>query len=132
MHHIRSLLLALALGSPVVVAAADEEIRFKKGEASATVRGEVSAFIKSYTFRARKGQTISVNLEPAGGDRGMLTLSMSAFCGEQYGTPLFFDNVVRWNGTLPCNGDYGIDVTPSEEARAAKRVQRYTLTLTIR
>lgn len=121
-----------ALLAPLDVAAVAEEIRFNRGETSATVRGEVSAFIKSYTFRARAGQTISVSLEPVGGDRGMVALEMSAFCGEQYGTPLFFDKVLRWKGALPCNGNYGIDVTPSEAARAEKRVQRYALTITIR
>lgn len=131
MRQIRSTLLAVALGWPLSAAAADEEIRFKKGEASGTVHGQVSAFNKTYTFRARQGQHLTATLTPEGGDRGMLTLSLSKYCGEEYGAPLA-DDVLQWQGQLPCSDRYSIDVRPSEAARKAARVQRYSLTLTIR
>lgn len=122
--------LVLAWGT-YSAAAADDVIQFRKGETSGTVRGEVIQFNKTYLFRARKGQHITVTLAPAGGDKGMLTFTLNAYCGEEYGSPLA-DQVLRWQGMLPCSDRFSIDVSPSREAAEHKRVQPFVLTLAIR
>ncbi len=110
---------------------AQQDIRFAKGATTGTVRGDVTTTIKTWQFRAQKGQRINAALEPVGGDKGMLTMTVYAYCGEEYGRPLASD-ALRWEGELPCNDCYTIDVAPRADAMKAARIQRYTLTLTIR
>jgi hypothetical protein len=110
---------------------AQEDIRFAKGAVTGTVRGEITNTTKTWQFRAKKGQRITATLEPAGGDRGMLTMTVYAYCGEEFGKPLTSESL-RWEGELPCSDRYTIDVAPSADAMKAARIQRYTLTLTIR
>lgn len=112
-------------------ATAPDNIRFARGANSAGVSGQVSTFIKTWQFRAQKGQRITATLEPAGGDKGMLSMTLYAYCGEDYGSPLASE-VLRWEGQLPCSDRYTVDVAPSRSAMDAKRIQRYTLTLSIR
>lgn len=123
-----SALMVCVLSLP---AQADEWIQFKKGAFSATVRGQVSRYTQTYQFRARKGQTLAISLEPDGGDKGQLTLTVSAYCGEEYGRPLV-DLALQWHGTLPCSDRYSIDVTPVIEARERTRPQGYALTITLK
>jgi hypothetical protein len=128
----RWLLTCSLLACPLrMAAAADETILFKKGASSASVRGTVVRYTKTYQFRARKGQTMTVTLAPDGGDKGLLTVSVTAYCGEEYGAPLVIDTL-HWSGTLPCSDRYSIDVTPSREAQRDARALAYTLTLDIR
>lgn len=125
-------LLAVLLLAPLSVNGQDAgEIRFAKGADTGTVRGEVSKFRKTHVFRARQGQQLTATLAPESGDKGMLTMSLNKYCGEEYGAPLA-DDVLRWQGPLPCSDRYSIDIVPSAEAMKAGRLQRYTLTLTIR
>jgi hypothetical protein len=121
-------LLFLQLHAPVFAA---EEIRFDKGAVTGTVRGEVTSIIKTYQFRAQKGQRITVSLAPADSDKGTLTMTLYAYCGEEYGKPLVSDSI-RWEGQLPCTDRYTIDVAPNAQTMKLARVQRYALTLTIR
>ena len=125
-----ALMTALALYSPHTPATADEIIQFKKGTVSATVHGQVSRYTKTYQFRARQGQKLTISLAPDGGDKGMLTVSVNAYCGEEYGRPLV-DQALRWQGSLPCSDRYSVDVTPAVEARELMRAQNYALTITI-
>lgn len=125
-----TLITALALCALHSTASADEAIQFKKGAVSATVRGQVSRYTKTYQFRARQGQTLAIRVAPDGGDKGLLTLSVYAYCGEEYGRPLV-DQALQWKGTLPCNDRYSIDVTPAVEAREQMRVQGFAITITI-
>ncbi len=108
-----------------------EEIRFRPGEVTGTVRGTVSGTVKTWQFRARKDQLVTVTLAPAGGDKGMLTMTLYAYCGEEYGSPLNAEGL-RWQGRLPCADRYTVDVSPGTDAMREGRVQRYTLTLDIR
>ena len=124
------LLLPLLLWSLQAAAAVTDEIHFKKGEAMGTVRGQVTT-TKTYQFRARKGQSFTVNRAPDGGDKGNLTLTLYAYCGEEFGAPLVSESL-RWEGKLPCTDKYTVDVTPSREAMQAARSQRYALQVTIR
>jgi hypothetical protein len=128
----RLLLVPALLLCPLrTAAAADETIQFKKGATSATVRGTVVRFNKTYVFRARQGQNVTLTLAPDGGDKGMLTLSLYAYCGEAYGRPLV-DDTLRWQGALPCSDRYSIDVKASDEAQRDARALGYALTLSIR
>jgi hypothetical protein len=121
---------ALLLWQLYAPAFAQEEIRFNKGQTTGTVRGEITSTIKTWQFRAQKGQRIIVTLAPTGGDKGMLTMTLYAYCGEEYGKPLLSESL-HWKGQLPCNDRYTIDVAPSADAMKIARVQRYTLTVTI-
>lgn len=72
---IANMLLALLLMPLHMLAQNPAQIRFAKGAVSGAVRGEVSTTIKTYPFRAQKRQNVVAVLEPAGGDRGMLTMT---------------------------------------------------------
>jgi len=129
---LRSLLIPALLSWPLhTFAAGKEEIRFNKGEVTGTVRGEVTTTIKTWRFRAQKGQRITVSLTSADGNKSTLTMTLYAYCGEEYGKPLASE-ALRWEGALPCTDHYTIDVVPGAEAMKQARMQRYTLTLTIR
>ncbi len=121
---------ALLLWQLHTSAFAQEEIRFNKGLTTGTVRGEVTTTIKTWQFRAQKGQRITITLAPIGGDKGTLTMTLYAYCGEEYGKPLISESL-HWEGQLPCNDRYTIDVAPSVDAMKLARVQRYTLTVKI-
>lgn len=124
--------LAWLLAAPLPALAQDPgEIRFAKGAQTGTVAGEVTSTIKTYRFRARKDQHVTAVLEPTGGDKGALTMTLYRYCGEPYGAPLA-NEVLRWAGTLPCSDRYTIDVAPSPQAIKAARAQPFKLTLTIR
>ena len=130
MSFARTLLISALLLWPLHILAADAEIsRFKKGEVSGTVRGQVTGAIKTYQFRAREGQNIIVSLARDGGDRGTLTFTLYAYCGEEYGRPLVIESI-RWESSLPCTDRYTVDVAPSTEAM--QQAWRYALTVTIR
>ena len=130
MSFARTLLISALLLWPLHILAADAEIsRFKKGEVSGTVRGQVTGAIKTYQFRAREGQNIIVSLARDGGDRGTLTFTLYAYCGEEYGRPLVIESI-RWESSLPCTDRYIVDVAPSTEAM--QQAWRYALTVTIR
>jgi len=122
---------ALLLSQPHTPVFAAEEIRFNKGEVTGTMLGEVTTTIKTYQFRAQKGQRITVTLAPTGGDKDALTITLYAYCGEEFGKPLVSDSI-RWEGQLPCTDRYTIDVAPRMEAMKLARMQRYELTLAIR
>ena len=113
------------------VALALEDIRFKPGADTGTVRGEVTNAIKTYHFRAKQGQRITATLAPDGGDKGTLTMTLYAYCGEEFGKPLVSESL-RWEGQLPCTDRYTIDVAPSTDAMKQARAQPYALTLTVR
>lgn len=115
----------------LVFAQGAEEIRFRPGEVTGTVRGTVTGAVKSWQFRARKDQQVTVTLAPVGGDKGTLTMTVYAYCGEEYGAPLNAEGL-RWQGRLPCSDRYTVDVAPSVDALHEQRVQRYTLSLEIR
>ena len=117
---------------PLLTAAqAAEEIRFRPGEVSGTVSGRVTSTIKTWQFRGRKDQQVTVTLTPVGGDKGMLTMTVYAYCGEEFGAPLNAEGL-RWQGRLPCTDRYTVDVAPGVDAMREERVQRYMLSLEIR
>lgn len=115
----------------LIPAQAAEEIRFRPGEITGTVRGIVTSTIKTWQFRGRKDQQVTVTLTPVGGDKGMLTMTVYAYCGEEFGAPLNAEGL-RWQGRLPCTDRYTVDVAPGLEAMGEGRMQRYRLSLEIR
>lgn len=108
-----------------------EEIRFRPGEVTGTVRGTVTSTVKTWQFRARKDQQVTLTLAPVGGDKGRLTMTIYSYCGEEYGSPLNAEGL-RWQGRLPCTDRYTVDVSPSVDAMREGQMQRYALTLEIR
>lgn len=113
------------------LAAGAEEIRFRPGEVTGTVRGTVTSSVKTWQFRARKDQQVTLTLAPVGGDKGRLTMTIYSYCGEEYGSPLNAEGL-RWQGRLPCTDRYTVDVSPSVDAMREGQMQRYALTLEIR
>ncbi|MGA0032227.1 MAG: hypothetical protein ACO3HA_02695 [Burkholderiales bacterium] len=125
-------LLMLVAWLPVSAFSAETgEIRFSPGAFAATVQGEVTNAIRTWQFRARQGQGITVTLKREGGDRGTRTFTLYAYCGEESGRPLRAD-AIRWQGELPCTDRYTLDVAPSTDYLQQARLQRYALTLEIR
>ena len=117
---------------PLLAHAQDaEEIRFRPGEVRGSVSGTVTSTIKTWQFRARNDQQVTVTLTPVGGDKGMLTMTLYAYCGEEYGSPLNAEGL-RWQGRLLCTDRYTLDVAPGVEAMREGRAQRYMLSLDIR
>lgn len=129
MNVLRSLLISAILVCPLDTLAT-EDIRFGNGQVTGTVRGEVTSTIKTYQFRARKGQRLNVTLTPVGRDKASLSLTLYACCGEEYGKPLVSESI-NWRGQLPCTDRYTLDVAPSVNTMRQARAQRYTLTMTI-
>jgi hypothetical protein len=134
----KRLLIALLIGSamlslPVAGLAGGGTIQFKKGQTSQTIKGRFGSYNDTYTFRARKGQKLSAILKSAKSQNGTLNLTIYAYCGEEYGTPLA-DRVQNWSGTLPCTDKYSMDVMTSTEGVTDNRPlnESYTLQLRMR
>lgn len=129
-HFLPHRLAAILLCWPLLAQSA-EEIRFRPGEVGGAVSGTVTDTIKTWQFRAHKDQQVTATLTPVDGDKGMLTMTLYAYCGEEYGAPLNAEGL-RWQGRLPCTDRYTVDVAPGVVATRKGRVQRYMLTLEIR
>jgi reverse gyrase len=82
------LIAALLLWQPYAPAFAQEEIRFNKGQTTGIVREEIISTIKTWQFRVQKGQRITITLAPTGGDKDTLTMTLYAYCGEEFRKPL--------------------------------------------
>lgn len=128
---LRQLVIAILFWPLHIHAQGAEEIRFRPGEVRGTVRGMVTDTIKTWQFRARKDQQATVTLTLVSGDKGMLTMTLYAYCGEEYGSPLNAEGL-RWQGRLPCTDRYTVDVAPGADAMREGRVQRYMLSMQIR
>lgn len=128
---LRPLAIALLCWPMYGFAQGAEEIRFRPGEVRGSVSGTVTDTVKTWQFRARKDQQVTVTLTPVGGDKGRLTMTLYAYCGEEYGAPLNPEGL-RWQGRLPCADRYTVDVSPSIDAMREGRAQGYTLSLEIR
>lgn len=107
---------------------AEGAITFKPNAMTASVTGEVVETIKTYRFRAKKGERLVATLAPTGGDKAQLSMTIYAYCGEEYGIPLA-DSVLRWEGEMPCTDQFTIDVGPTEAAVKIAKPQRFSLVL---
>ena len=93
-------------------------VRFPKGKTSVVLKGRTTGGPSesggmdpiSYTFRARKGQTLTLNLtsEKKNAVFGVYAPGMDLVEGAQ--------SVDGWTGTLPKTGQYEIIVFPQDEA----------------
>jgi hypothetical protein len=132
----KRLLTALLIGSAMLSlssASLAQNIRFKKGQTSQTIKGRYGSYNNTYTFHARKGQKLSAVLKSVKGQAGTLTMSIYSYCGEEHGIPLA-DRVQNWSGTLPCSDKYTMDVMTSVDSVSDDRPlnESYTLQLRIR
>lgn len=106
------------------IKATEQPIQFARGASSATVTGSASpAFPDSWTFVAKRGQTVSLALEKTGGASAILTVIGPSANGDH----VLVDQQQKWNGELPANGKYTILVDTKTDGRA-----RYSLTVGIR
>ena len=104
-------------------------VRFPKGKTSVVLKGRTTGGPSesggmdpiSYTFRARKGQTLTLNLtsEKKNAVFGVYAPGMDLVEGAQ--------SVDGWTGTLPKTGQYEIIVFPQDEATDTN----FTLKITI-
>jgi len=104
-------------------------VRFPKGKTSVVLKGRTTGGPSesggmdpiSYTFRARKGQTLTLNLtsEKKNAVFGVYAPGMNPVEGAQ--------SVDGWTGTLPKTGQYEIIVFPQDEATDTN----FTLKITI-
>ena len=117
------LLLANTAGAKTI------RVRFPKGKTSVVLKGRTTGGPSesggmdpiSYTFRARKGQTLTLNLtsEKKNAVFGVYAPGMDLVEGAQ--------SVDGWTGTLPKTGQYEIIVFPQDEATDTN----FTLKITI-
>lgn len=102
----RNLLLSLFLGMSLGVAGADTRIQFNRGSYGKTIHSSVvRGNVENFWIRAGRGQTMSVWIE-SNEDNAVFRV-----VGD--GGSLSPDEQVNWNGRLPINGDYLIEVAPT-------------------
>ena len=96
-------------------------INFPRGRTTAVVHGTVRRGVShDYLLRARRGQTMYVNVAAPGGVSLTIMTPSGRYLAEY---------VRNWSGYLPQTGDYRISVLPpTEHSRPAK----YSLEVTIR
>jgi hypothetical protein len=108
-------LALLSIASPVQ---ADRDIIFAKGRNSTTIKDRVGDYNKTYGFRAKKGQKLSLKLD----SKQDLLVTVYYYCGEEYGIPLA-DSVKQYTGKLPCTDRYTFDVfRPSSGTNNSKPI----------
>jgi len=108
-----------------------EEIKFKPGATSAGVGGKVEGYDrKDFSFRAQKGQNVSVKLASANTSVYFnISDSKDGFALETDPRPL---DVRSWNGTLPKDGDYFIRVYLVRAAARREEKADFTLDVSIK
>ncbi|MEP6834689.1 MAG: hypothetical protein ABJB74_14940 [Gemmatimonas sp.] len=103
-----------------------QPIRFTRGASSATVTGSADlAFPDSWTFDARSGQTLTLNLQRTSGTPATFTIVGPG--GTDGGARVVADLQVSWSGQLPADGQYTILVDAKGDGRA-----KYALTVGIK
>jgi hypothetical protein len=122
--------LALSLAM-AAVDARESVIRFKKGENSTTIQSTWRGENETLTFRAKKGQRISIQLNDGRKSSTKLRATLYKYCGEEYGEPMA-DRVAKFDGALPCTDQYSIDVSPSSDVALKVDAIEYALTISIR
>lgn len=102
----------------------EQRIQFARGASAATVSGSASpGFPDSWTFVAKRGQTLSLALEKNGG----VAATFSVIGPSADGDHVIADLQSKWNGALPADGRYTILVDAKSDGRA-----KYSLTVGIR
>lgn len=122
--------LALSLVMSAVDAR-ESQIRFKKGETSATIQSTWRGENEVFTFRAKKGQRIVLRLEDGRKSSTNLRITLYKYCGEEYGVPMV-DEVTSFDGVLPCSDQFSFDVMPRSNAALKADEIGYTLSISIR
>jgi len=101
-----------------------QPIRFVKGASSATVSGSASlAFPDSWTFEAKRGQMLTLDLQRTSG----APLTFTLVGPSKEGGRVVADTQVKWSNRLPADGQYTILVDAKADGRA-----KYALTVGIR
>lgn len=122
------LVLSLAMS---MVDARQREIRFAKGETATTIRSEWRGENEVYTFRAKKGQRISIRLDDGRAASTKLRLTLYKYCGDEYGEPLA-NEVVRFDGVLPCSDQFSFDIMPGSDLALKVDQIEYVLWISIK
>ena len=101
-----------------------QRIRFAKGTSSATVNGSAApAFPDSWVFEAKRGQTLTLELQRVNGGASTFTIVGPSANGDH----VLADLQTKWSGNLPSDGKYTILVDAKGDTRA-----KYALTVGIR
>jgi hypothetical protein len=122
------LVLSLAMS---IVDARESAIKFKKGETSATIESSWRGENEVFTFRAKKGQRISLRLDDGRKASTNLRMTLYKYCGEEYGIPMA-DDVASFDGVLPCTDQYSFDIQPRSNATMKVDEIGYTLVISIK
>ena len=122
------LVLSLAMS---MVDARESAIRFKKGETSTTIQSTWSGENDVFTFRATKGQRISLRLDDGRQSSTNLRITFYKYCGDEYGVPIA-DETTAFDGVLPCTDQYSFDIQPRSTATMKVDEIRYTLFISIK
>jgi hypothetical protein len=120
-----------------------KDLVFQPGQTSVTVEGNLAPYAKHiYKFRARAGQTMTVQLRVRGGSKQDATdlAFWIQTCKYVKGRDtLMLDGIDisgksdKWSGTLPADGEYEIYVSnPPYSDHVVKHIIRYALEVSIK
>jgi hypothetical protein len=113
-HHLIAMPIALIISLvPANLVQAEREIIFTQGKNSTIIKDRVGMYNKTYSFRAKKGQRLRLELL----SKPDLVFTVYYYCGEEYGIPLS-DRARQYTGKLPCTDRYTFDVHRVNEAPA--------------
>jgi hypothetical protein len=118
-----SFFAAFASSAAFAQAGKQRRVRFPKGRTTAVLKGAVgSGAPDTYLLRAGRGQTMIVHVSSTGKNAGF-----DIFAPNGGGKLEGASGASDWTGALPANGDYAIDVYPTNGTATS-----YTLEVTIR
>lgn len=123
-------LSVLASGSPVFAEdeIRKEQIQFKKGAVTATIKGKIKGReTVDYLLGAKAGQTMQVALQTNNGANYFNVLPPGSDAAIAIGSSL--GN--KWTGTLPVDGEYTVRVYLMRSAARRNEAASYTLTVGI-
>ena|SRR4028118_1216390 len=128
------LLIFLALAFSVQ-AQTVKKVQFPKGKTEVTVKGKLPVNYgdyQAYVLRARKGQTLSVELISDDGDSSITVYETQKLGpGEDGITPAETD-LREWTGKLPITSEYSVQVYGPSDFNKKGTGKTYTLKISIK
>jgi hypothetical protein len=131
---IAAALLTLVL-PPEILADNGQRVTFARGQSSVTLSGKLPRKFADYYYylvRARKGQTLTVELESSD-PNAHLAIFETDKLGPDEDTLLGVDEAAReWSGKLPVTSDYSVQVYGVREMDARGNGAPYKITIAVR
>ncbi|CAA9404206.1 MAG: hypothetical protein AVDCRST_MAG74-1774 [uncultured Pyrinomonadaceae bacterium] len=130
------LLIFLALVFSVQVQAQTvKKVQFPKGKTEIVVKGKLPlnyGDYQVYVLRARKGQTLSVELISDDGDSSITVYETQKLGPGEDGITPAESNLREWTGKLPITSEYSVQVYGPSDFNEKGTGKPYTLKISIR